>query len=73
MNHDQDIRDVRNIDPNRSTLLIEYRMDFPMLKLLIIQSREENEKLKKNIPTPNVFELTEIALANLELAGVKYR
>lgn len=33
MNHDQDIQDVQNIDPNRLNLSSEYRMDFPMLKI----------------------------------------
>ena len=72
MNHDQDIQDVQNIDPNRLNLSSEYRMDFPMLKI-DVKSIMKDKRKKKNIPTPKVFELTDIALANLDVAGVKYR
>ena len=52
--------------------LLWYKMDFPKL----IENNKcpiRKKKTTRHIPTPNVFELTETALVNLEAAGVKYR
>ncbi len=46
-------------------------MDFP--KLIENNKSPIRKKNTRHIPTPNVFELTETALVNLEAAGVKYR
>jgi hypothetical protein len=46
-------------------------MDF--LKLNLTENKKNINIKERFVPTPNVFELTETAFANLVVAGVKYR
>ena len=71
-NHGRDIPDVRSIRPSRSMSSFWCRMDFPTLDAIVFR-RSGRTRRDEYVPTPNVFELTETALAIRAAAGVKYR